>query len=68
MDEKTLETQQVVDEQLGDVTGGTRDNVRLETRACEAAAAEDASEDQAPIPFLKCPVCKRSYRLCTCRL
>lgn len=66
MDEKTIDAQQIADEQLDDVAGGTRDNACLETQTREPVAADDEGEDQTPIPFLKCPMCGRAYRFCTC--
>lgn len=66
MDEKTLETQQVADEQLGDVVGGMRDNASLEARTREAIAADDEGEDAGLSPIFRCPKCGRSLRFCIC--
>lgn len=71
MDEKTIEAQQVTeeqiaDEQLGSVAGGMRDDVRLETRTRETVEADDEGEDRQPIPFVKCPMCGRPFLFCTC--
>lgn len=67
MEEKVLDTQQIVDEWLEAATGGTRSNARLEVRvrAVDEDGADDEGNDMSP-GIIICPRCLHTLRFCTC--